>query len=69
LRGVKTPLVLLEIYMSQIGTTGKPVRLGHKGTVRINSSVYGGEARKNYNDNYDKIFGGSKNDVRQKENG
>tara|TARA_R100001198_G_C5106321_1_gene136046 strand:+ start:175 stop:342 length:168 start_codon:yes stop_codon:yes gene_type:complete len=55
--------------MSQIGTLGKPVRLGHKGTVRINSSVYGGEARKNYNDNYDKIFGGSKNDVRQKENG
>jgi|TARA_R100000479_G_scaffold43741_1_gene20080 hypothetical protein len=55
--------------MSQIGTTGKPVRLGTKGTIRINSSVYGGEARKNYNDNYDKIFGGSKNDVRQKENG
>ena len=55
--------------MTQIATETNPVRLGHKGTVRINSSVYGGEARKNYNDNYDKIFGGSKNDVRQKENG
>ena len=51
--------------MSQIGTTGKPVRLGHKGTVRINSSVYGGEARKKYNENYNRIFGGSKNDVQK----
>lgn len=44
-----------------IGSDKEPVRLGNKGKVRINSSVYGGEARKNYNDNYDKIFGGSKN--------
>lgn len=52
--------------MSQIGTLGKPTRLGYKGTVRINSSVYSGKAKQNYNDNYDKIFGRSKNDVRQK---
>jgi hypothetical protein len=47
--------------MAVLGTTSKPARLGSSGKVRINSSVYGGEAKKNYNDNYDKIFGGSKN--------
>ena len=51
----------------QIGSEKKPVVLGSKGKVKINSSVYSGEARQNYNDNYDRIFGGS--DVRKKKNG
>tara|TARA_R100000234_G_scaffold103697_1_gene73258 strand:+ start:288 stop:455 length:168 start_codon:yes stop_codon:yes gene_type:complete len=55
--------------MSQIGTIEKPVRLGHKGRIRINSSVYSGKAKQNYNDNYDKIFGGTKNVSRQRKNG
>lgn len=55
--------------MSNIGTDQNFVRLGTKGTVRINSSVYGGEARQKYNANYDKIFGGTKNDVRKKNDG
>ena len=51
--------------MSTIGSDKNPIRLGTKGKVRINSSAYSGEAKKKFNDNYDKIFGGSK-DVRQR---
>ena len=51
--------------MSTIGNDKNPIRLGTKGKVRINSSAYSGESKKKFNDNYDKIFGGSK-DVRQR---
>ena len=63
------PLLFFGGKMSILGSDKSPITLGSKGKIKINSCVYGGEARKNYNDNYDKIFGGSKNDVRQKENG
>ena len=55
--------------MPAIGTAKKPTIVKTKKRIKLNSYVYGGEAKKNYDDNYDKIFGGSKNDVRQKENG
>lgn len=43
--------------MPQIGNEKNPVRLSNVGKVVINSSVYSGKAKQNYNDNYDKIFG------------
>lgn len=52
--------------MSTIGTNKNPIRLGTKGKVRMNSSVYAGEAKKKFNDNYDKIFGGSKDVLQRK---
>lgn len=53
--------------MPQIGSEKNPVRLSNVGKVVINSNVYSGKAKQNYNDNYDRIFGGS--NVRKKKNG
>jgi len=43
--------------MAVMGTLNRPIKLGSKGKQTINSSVYSGKAKQNYNDNYDKIFG------------
>jgi len=55
--------------MAVLGTLNKPIKLGSKGKITISSSVYKGESKQNYNDNYDRIFGGTKNVSQQKENG
>ena len=52
--------------MAVIGTEKKPTVLKTKKRIKLNSSMYGGESKQNYDNNYDKIFGRSKNDVRQK---
>ena len=46
--------------MPQIGTNKKPVKLKLKKVVKVNSSVYGGEAKQNYDNNYDRIFNNAK---------
>ena len=43
--------------MAVIGSEKKPTVLKTKKRIKLNSSMYGGEAKQNYNDNYDKIFG------------
>ena len=40
-----------------LGSSSKPNVLNLKKIVKLNGSVYGGEAKQKYNDNYDKIFG------------
>ena len=52
-----------------IGSSSKPVKIKWRTKVKLNGLLYGGEAKQNYNDNYDRIFGGTKNVSRQKENG
>ena len=53
--------------MPAIASVKEPLRVGSKKRVRVNSKSFSGEAKQKYNDNYDRIFGGS--NVRKKKNG
>jgi hypothetical protein len=46
--------------MAVIGSEKKPTVLKTKKRIKLNSSMYGGDARQNYNDNYDRIFNNTK---------
>jgi hypothetical protein len=43
-----------------LGTSNKPVSVKMRKVVKLNASSYGGDARQNYNDNYDRIFNSTK---------
>lgn len=43
-----------------LGSSSKPNVLNLKKIVKVNSSVYGGEAKQNYDNNYDRIFNNAK---------
>ena len=42
--------------MAVIGSRKSPVVLGTKGGIRINPDRYTGEAKKNFDNNWDEIF-------------
>ena len=56
-RGVKTPQSFIrEKNMPHIGSNKNPVRLKLNKVVKVNSSAYTGEAKKNFDNNWDAIF-------------
>lgn len=58
MRGVKAPLVFFytEKYMANIGSDKNPIRLGNPNRIKMNPNRYVGEAKKNFDNNWDAIF-------------
>lgn len=48
--------------MPLLASDEKPMRLGDGKTVRLSSNKYAGQSKKNYDEGYDRIFGGKKED-------